>query len=837
MSEGVCKIFLKIDILFKDGKPDLEEVNKFDKYRRYCPIDRTGIKICANDIEGTAALYSRLLDDLFQRPQNAQKRENNDDQYIEYILIWLGNILFQRESYTSSTLIDFYNNHLKNDHLPFNYNYMIERKNDLLNANIEYMRRFYLLFNEICYITLKYPKVNPNVIEIKKDSTNFYNKYASLYRDINECESYLKLLNNLETIYENLKRSLIKNRQNRLLKGILNVNFKSLPPTKKANKKSTIGFECPKCKKINSKAEEKKRKSVPKVSKPVDSISSPTAPPLPPQQAQSTPVPAPPEKPKEGRTSQQGEQKPPEPSPPLTTEIQKGSPDSQGSPNAKVGQLSNQKDTSKGSDSDQHNTANEIGRQGDGIVHKSEQSQDGQQQILNPKQGNSDGSENSDQKPSTNEPEKQPPQSETKEPSPSEISQQTQLHSAQPEPQDIPESKKPQKEGPSHPNGQDASKIDPKVSGSENGNPNDGANGSGAPSGGAGDPPSGPDAPGQGGKSDITNPPDQAGTSNTSERSIDLKSSFLGVLLNTTENFHKAFQFIEKNQQKVKDATDKISSVYNSAVDNLKSTYNAYRSYFSDIINNITIQLNQDDTPSKLGNSGNIPQNSDKSQKNGDTSLPPTKDPPEKDPQPNSPSTSPIDPAQQKQSSLQSHPITPKTPQVDTLNHKTTDKANSQLVKSLSSDPILKKSWSIFPTTWNGSEDCRPKINFMNTTLVCCTSEQCSITGISVILVLIPIILLIMYKYLSSGRKREMKRKKNMKKVINSIGGTRPVQIIINAPSQKKKTKKSINPVYREKSSLLNIYKLMQADPVPFINLFFLLIFFVYKRKLNSLEL
>ncbi|CAD2099415.1 PIR protein CIR protein [Plasmodium vinckei brucechwatti] len=108
--------------------------------------------------------------------------------------------------------------------------------------------------------------------------------------------------------------------------------------------------------------------------------------------------------------------------------------------------------------------------------------------------------------------------------------------------------------------------------------------------------------------------------------------------------------------------------------------------------------------------------------------------------------------------------------------------------------------------------------------------------GISIIVILIPITLAIMYKYLSSGWRKEMKRKKNMKKVINSIGGKRTVQIIINSSSQKKKTKKPINSV-NEKVPLLNIYKLMQADPVPFINLFFLLIFFVYKRKLNYLEL
>ncbi|KEG01973.1 hypothetical protein YYE_03492 [Plasmodium vinckei vinckei] len=110
-------------------------------------------------------------------------------------------------------------------------------------------------------------------------------------------------------------------------------------------------------------------------------------------------------------------------------------------------------------------------------------------------------------------------------------------------------------------------------------------------------------------------------------------------------------------------------------------------------------------------------------------------------------------------------------------------------------------------------------------------------TYVKAIVILIPVILGITYKYLSSGWRKEIKRKKNMKRVINSIGGKRPVQIIINASIQEKQPKKSINSVHRKKPPLLNIYKLMQADPIPFINLFFLLTFFVYKRKRDYLEL
>ncbi|SCL89136.1 CIR protein [Plasmodium chabaudi adami] len=120
----------------------------------------------------------------------------------------------------------------------------------------------------------------------------------------------------------------------------------------------------------------------------------------------------------------------------------------------------------------------------------------------------------------------------------------------------------------------------------------------------------------------------------------------------------------------------------------------------------------------------------------------------------------------------------------------------------------------------------------------------------SVIGIAIPITLAIMYKYLSPWRTKKSKRKTKMKKiinlvgvnktkktVINSINGKRPMQIIIKSSTKKKQTKKFITSVYRKNSPLLNIYNLMQADPVPFINLFFLLIFFVYKRARDSIEL
>ncbi|CAD2114476.1 CIR protein PIR protein [Plasmodium vinckei] len=332
--------------------------------------------------------------------------------------------------------------------------------------------------------------------------------------------------------------------------------------------------------------------------------------------------------------------------------------------------------------------------------------------------------------------------------------------------------------------------------------------------------------------------------SSTSGGIFDFESSFLEFLLKGVDKFNKASEFIKDNQQRLNDAKDKISNVYNGAMDNLKKVYDKSNNYLNNFISNVTSHLNNIDAPSKPDSNQSGP---GKSMNGGNSSsqLPSNSQPnstsimspdPSPNPLPTPPQHLQLPPppnlTQQKQSSSQTQPITHHPTSIDLHNHKTM----VQLVKSPIFNLNLKKTWNIFPTTWNGSVDCKPEIKLMNATLVCCTPEKCSLTGISVTLVLIPIILSIAYKYLSREWTKKSE-KKNMKRVIKLVDGNRKTQIIINSHDRNKDLKPVINSVDRKKDPLLNIYKLMQADPIPFINLFFLLIFFVYKRKDNFLEL
>ncbi|EUD69748.1 hypothetical protein YYG_04968 [Plasmodium vinckei petteri] len=473
MAKEVCKIFQDVDEYFVNNKPDFDKINKIGNYMQDCYNNNPSEPHkCKEDLQGIKVLCSYIFAELHKIPKDIQIRENNDNQYVEYAMMWLGYRLFQTESYSSSTLSNFYNNDLMKSDLFNNYTDLIKKKGHLKDVNLYYMRRLYELFKEACYMTLKYSKNNLDMRKIKNDFKVFQNKYRTLYDKIDECNSYLILLNSIKVAYGHFKRSLITSIPNNKIKE-LHSTLKDLNPRIKVDKTSTPGFNSRGCKSVNSRAAKKPSRPVSNVPKakpaessphpyqsqsqsqqqkpetpptkpsgsdkppPTSSVSPspqkvlPAAPPppqIPQPKVQQVPVPAPPAKPEsvkpktEGsspsESSQQAEQQPalppvtstelqlpklqstapssepqraasPETHPPVSgTTTQKGSPDSQGVSNAGAGQLPNQENTSKGSDSGQHNLAGQIKEQGGNTSGKPERPQDGQQENSGGRIGN-----------------------------------------------------------------------------------------------------------------------------------------------------------------------------------------------------------------------------------------------------------------------------------------------------------------------------------------------------------------------------------------------------------------------------------------------------------------
>ncbi|CAD2099503.1 CIR protein PIR protein [Plasmodium vinckei brucechwatti] len=344
------------------------------------------------------------------------------------------------------------------------------------------------------------------------------------------------------------------------------------------------------------------------------------------------------------------------------------------------------------------------------------------------------------------------------------------------------------------------------------------------------------------------------------------------ILTNATNQvsntYHSAMTIVQETYDKT---VDIAKNTYGSVVSTVKDTYTRSTNYISDSVNSITNQLSSfgtfqlNDYQSESNSLGGGVDTSDHSQQNPKQ---PENPPPSLPPSP-SPSQTPPDPQPPSSPKPQSNQIqdTPQTPTKDSspnptsskslepqtiptpIQQTTTTDGNKASQTSSSGQGTLSSS-STDPSTQGNVSTTVTVVKMNEKPSIWCigSNNKCDITGISIIVISISIILTIIYKYLSLGGTSKSKRKKSVKKVINSIGGKIPIQIIIKSYDRSKDLKPVINSGDRKKTGiavnlvngkipLLNIYKLMQADPIPFINLFFLLIFFVYKRKRNYLEL
>ncbi|CAD2095000.1 CIR protein PIR protein [Plasmodium vinckei] len=303
-------------------------------------------------------------------------------------------------------------------------------------------------------------------------------------------------------------------------------------------------------------------------------------------------------------------------------------------------------------------------------------------------------------------------------------------------------------------------------------------------------------------------------------------------------------------------AMTSITGAYDNAMTSITGAYDRTTNYIGNAVNSVTSQLNSFST-SQLGDnqSGSNSSEGGTDTSNHSQQNPP---PPSLPPSPSPSITPPSTPQPMQQSTQQSTQQLSQTPSLSQpQSNKTQDKLQITVqngtpntlqqhdpntgkgVQTMTITKATLSSSSTDPSITGSGITNGTVVKMIEKPSIWCIAQnkKYDILGIGIIIISIFAFLAIMYKYLSLGCTSKSKRKKSMKKVINSIGGKRPIQIIIKSYDRNKDLKPVINSVGRKKDPLLNIYKLMQADPVPFINVFFLLIFFVYKRQLNYLEL
>ncbi|SCL86661.1 CIR protein, partial [Plasmodium chabaudi chabaudi] len=270
-------------------------------------------------------------------------------------------------------------------------------------------------------------------------------------------------------------------------------------------------------------------------------------------------------------------------------------------------------------------------------------------------------------------------------------------------------------------------------------------------------------------------------------------------------------------------AVTAVKNTYNSAVTNINYAYDTSTNYIGGVVNSVASQLNPFGA-STSGDNQSGPGGAGSGSSTGSSPLNPPQIPnsdPNPPPLPSSPPVTTPSPS----------PTSPSTQPTISQPQSGTTQGSSQITdQNGGPDPVQSHDTNpgtgIPKTLTNSSTDPSTQGNVSTTGIVVKINEKpsiwciapnkkCDLVGISVIGVSISIFLAIMYKYLSFGSAKNSKKGKNMKRVINSTSGKKQIQIVIKSYSQKKQTKKSIKSVYREKSPLLNIYKLMQADPMP----------------------
>ncbi|SCL87589.1 hypothetical protein PBNK65NY_000516500, partial [Plasmodium berghei] len=325
-----------------------------------------------------------------------------------------------------------------------------------------------------------------------------------------------------------------------------------------------------------------------------------------------------------------------------------------------------------------------------------------------------------------------------------------------------------------------------------------------------------------------------------------------------TSVLNSTFNFVETYKEQIINISKGIPDVYNKTLNIIKNGFSKSTNFFNEIIGSISSSSKKVEIS---GSSGNKRQELDGA---GDES-----------------------PSSDDSSSPQKHTLQASSSSSSTKQTKTSESSQGPTVKTNSDQTDQEKPQAQVPKSVITSESSVIEVKENGTTGIDVNIlKKYKPIGISIIMLLIPIALAIMYKYFPFKWRKELKKKKNMKKVINIFGVNEAtkrvinptdrknkVQIIINlskkkqdkkvtnlskknqdekvtnsstqkkqdkklknSSTQKKQTKQFINSIYWEKYPLLNIYKLMEAKPVPFIILYLVFIFYVYRRKCDSLE-
>ncbi|SCL84924.1 CIR protein [Plasmodium chabaudi adami] len=200
METKLCKLFIDVDKLFTKGNINVNKFNDSDSYKKFCPKG-----VCNTNYDRIGALCEYLLAEL---PKNYDKQKggnNNGNLDYEYIYMWLADKFLKVNDDYSFSLNDYYEELIVKPGDNFSWWEKLDDKMLWKDSNIILMARFYYLLMDICNALLENEKSELDLKKIKENDSNCYLTYYFLKQRVSRCSPYAQLLVDLKKTYDEYK--------------------------------------------------------------------------------------------------------------------------------------------------------------------------------------------------------------------------------------------------------------------------------------------------------------------------------------------------------------------------------------------------------------------------------------------------------------------------------------------------------------------------------------------------------------------------------------------------------------------------------------------------------
>ncbi|CDU16384.1 PIR protein [Plasmodium yoelii] len=222
MNDILCGKFDYLRTYLPDELGETGTLN-FDENKdliQYCPEKDSGENKCNNNLDKITAGFLWLLEQCYSTLTSKDYIENNTNAFFLYIISWFSYKLKQIKGGEFTTINELYNKNVKDSGKYTKFireaytigelKGFMDKRNDLLNINIEDLSKFYDAFKLICSM---HGNVSTNTIgdTLSDNANSFIDTYIELNNNHNvEGIARNKILPVLSTDYDNLKNACTK---------------------------------------------------------------------------------------------------------------------------------------------------------------------------------------------------------------------------------------------------------------------------------------------------------------------------------------------------------------------------------------------------------------------------------------------------------------------------------------------------------------------------------------------------------------------------------------------------------------------------------------------------